>query len=667
MSNPDVSGEILPLCSRSPTGDGTGKAGVIVGERAGVRGPLMALLNVAWTLVHACMRNPPFAWTRAHATSIHALREAVGLLGLSSPPHLNPLSRSHHFRASYADRGGEGAGIPRISRWLVVIARVIAKLLVGSLLSHSSIACAQNFSACEPELQNSAEAARERSARYWSGQPLPGRWSTPCPVDWSQRTGPASGLTCFQIQGGEVFGWRMTLRGDREAVLQDVIPHEVDHAVRASLCRRPLPRWLDEGCASLFESESSHEQLRRLRLNSPQRLINASTIDQLSYPTSSTETTQLYAEGFSLVEYLLSKGTPQQLLQVQQASDPPSRSLVKVYRAEVPRILSDWDRWEQKRLVQGTRCDCVNCPWHRSRQPSAISGQPRAVPATGDVKPTLTIWTADWCGPCQQFHRDLANNSDFRTRLESKFQLREIDVDQSRGAAQQARVTRVPQFQASDRRVEGYLGPEWLLRELGLEETVTPAIVPSDSWPLIPIPAPKIVLPDVPRLLPSLPPEIQPETKPPAAQPIPLSSTSLWSRILGLAPTAITILSSLGIISGTALTGGVGGVALMLILKLLQRRATRASPGKPPALNGGVVSPTHAPFPRQLDEAGELLGLRQSEGRVATLDALRGMFLDDELDKLKDDPDPNRAALVRQIRAAVDSRVDEVAPLTTKG
>ena len=52
---------------------------------------------------------------------------------------------------------------------------------------------------------------------------------------------------------------------------------------------------------------------------------------------------------------------------------------------------------------------------------------------------------------------------------------------------------------------------------------------------------------------------------------------------------------------------------------------------------------------------------------MATLDALRGMFLDDELDKLKSESYPSRAAIVRQIRAAVDNRVDEVAPLTTKG
>ena len=173
-----------------------------------------------------------------------------------------------------------------------------------------------------------------------------------------------------------------------------------------------------------------------------------------------------------------------------------------------------------------------------------------------------------------------------------------------------------------------------------------PPVLPRES-PLTTPPAPVLIAP-----------------APPAAT---AGSRSLWSRILGLAPVAISVLTSLGVLSGTAVTGGVGGVALLLLLKVLQRRATRGSQGKSPAAEGGVAVPTaRAPFPRQLDEAGELLGLRQSEGRVATLDALRGMFLDDEFEKLKDDPDSRTRQVVDRIFAAINHRVDEAAPLTTK-
>ncbi len=557
---------------------------------------------------------------------------------------------------------GDGGPAPRAAcPTLRVAVRAIAKLLLAMLLLQAPRVWAQNFSVAEPELRTVAEAARERSAKFWSGKSLPGSWSAPCPVQWSTRSGPGSGLTGFQIQNGEVFGWQMTLRGDRNTVLYDVIPHEVDHAVRASLCRRPLPRWLDEGCASLVESETSHELLRRQRQTATATRLTPTTIDRLSYPTSADDTARLYAEGFSLVEYLLSRGTPHDLLRVQLATEPPSRSLVQVYRTELPQLLSGWQIWEQRRLTTGTRCDCVNCPWHR--RPNIPSGPSSP---TASSRPTLTIWTASWCTPCQQFHRDLANQPNYRTRLESRFQLVIRDLDQSLSLAAQEGIRTVPVFTAPGQRVEGYLGPEWLLRQLGLEEPVTPPVTPPEipREPVVPrLIAPPPVLPrETPLTRPPKPVHIAP------AAPVATSvEPSLWSRILGLAPVALTVLTSLGVLSGTAVTGGIGGVALMLLLKILQRRATRTTQGTPPAVEGGVAVPAaRAPFPRQLDEASELLGLRQSEGRVATLDALRGMFLDDELEKLKDDPDSRTRQVVDRIFAAINHRVDEAAPLTTK-
>ena len=647
-----------PLCSLPPTGDVAGRRGPAVGERVGVRGATSrsdATLEPDSRLaLHeradlSAMGFEPLPLTAGSG------RLETDPMWLTCPPHPSPLPRNPSFAAIHADRGGEGAGTPVRTRSLTAICRWLVKLLVAALLPAANGVWAQNFSTSEVDLRTTAEAARERSAKFWSGQSLPGVWSNPCPVYWSQRTGPGSGLTCFQIQNGEVFGWQMTLRGDRETVLRDVIPHEVDHTVRASLCRRPLPRWLDEGCATLFESETSHEQLRRQRLATPAPLLNPTTIDQFNYPATADDTGRLYAEGYSLVEYLLSRGSPHDLLRVQLAAEPPSRTLVQVYRTELPQLLSEWQSWEQKRLSAGTRCDCVNCPWHKSHQPSAISGQPD--PVTRDAKPTLTIWSASWCGPCQQFHRDLNSVSGFRQRLESKYQLVKRDINQSPQAAQLAQVARVPTFITPDRRVAGYLGPEWLMQQLGLDETAAPAVTPRvPAAAPVPLKPPTESLPILTSDVPQSPSPQRPSQPP-----------SLWSRMLGLVPVAITVLTSLGVIGGTAVTGGVGGVALMLLLKILQRRATRSTQSKSPAAEGGVAVPTaRAPFPRQLDEAGELLGLRQSEGRVATLDALRGMFLDDEFEKLKDDPDSRTRQVVDRIFAAINHRVDEAAPLTTK-
>lgn len=537
----------------------------------------------------------------------------------------------------------------------------ISLLLLGTAQSGEP----RNFVTPDAEFVRAAEAARERSARFWSGQPLPGDWYTPCPILWPQTTGTGSGWTSFQFQRGEVFGWRMTLRGERSQVLGDVLPHEVDHTVRATLCRRPLPRWLDEGCASLFESESSHQRLRDIVLTSRRPLLTSATLDDSRYPSEESQLTQLYAEGFSLVEYLLTLGSPSDLLRVQQSVAPPSLALVQVYRVETPQLLANWESWQRSRLQSGTRCDCVNCPYHRTKPSTDGSTS----------KPVLTIWTAAWCEPCQRFHVDLRNNAAFRKALESRYQVVERDFDLHRAQASQLGISTVPTFQTPGLEIHGYLNSDWLLEQLALKPQPVSQKAPENEItsenPHITSPAaatatetttsPRIA----PLVIPTRPPLLSapdPVTTPPFIKPT--GNPGLWGRILDGAPMVISVLTSLGVISGTAFTGGIGGVALMLAWRLLKRRATRSSSGT--STEGGAAAPTAAPFPRELDEAGELLGLRQSEGRVATLDALRGMFLDDELSKLHDSADPAAAAVAQQLRAAIDKRVDDVAPLTTK-
>lgn len=563
--------------------------------------------------------------------------------------------RSHDFRKSEMnDNTTETVWLRASSISLRFLLSSV--ILVGS--AHS--AEPHNFTAPDAEFIRAAEIAREHSARFWSGEQLPGDWFAPCPIQWPQTTGPGSGWTSFQFQRGEVFGWQMTLRGERSQVLADVIPHEVDHAVRATLCRRPLPRWLDEGCASLFESADSHERLREVLRTAQCPLLTTTTLNESNYPTDERQLAQLYAEGFSLVEYLLTLGTPQDLLRVQQSEASPTQSLVQVYRIETPQLLANWQTWQRQRLRVGSRCDCVNCPYHRTRPGSTVE----------PAKPRLTIWTAEWCEPCQRFHADWKANSQLRQTIESHYQVVVRDWDQDRSLANRSGISTVPTFQAEQREVQGYLGPDWLLEQLGLkpprsEPRPSPAEPPpkTEHSPTVPSQEapPKIaplVIPTGPPLL-SLPPLTQHPEPPPADT----SRPSIGGRLVALAPMVISVLTSLGVISGTAFTGGIGGVALMIVWRLIKRRATRAATSK--ASQGGT-SGSAAPFPRELDEAGELLGLRKSEGRVATLDTLRGMFLDDELSKLHDSPDPTAAALAQKLRAAIDKRVDEVAPLTTR-
>ncbi len=121
----------------------------------------------------------------------------------------------------------------------------------------------------------------------------------------------AGGATTFTFAAGQVFGWTMKVQGTPERVLDSVIPHEVSHTIFASFFRRPLPRWADEGAASLVEHESErHRQSLLLHqvFNTPQRIPLTSLISMKEYPSDMQAVLTLYAEGYSLSDYLVQSG-----------------------------------------------------------------------------------------------------------------------------------------------------------------------------------------------------------------------------------------------------------------------------------------------------------------------------------------------------------------------
>lgn len=153
-----------------------------------------------------------------------------------------------------------------------------------------------------------AEVYRRQLAIFWLGQPLP-NWSRPCKVSVREGSLGAAGQTTFQFVRGEVLNWRMHVQGTLERILDSVLPHEINHTVFACHFRRPLPRWADEGAATLFEHRS--EQLKQLALlndviRSQGELI---TLRQLlsmkDYPSGHRPMLTLYAQGFALADFLV--------------------------------------------------------------------------------------------------------------------------------------------------------------------------------------------------------------------------------------------------------------------------------------------------------------------------------------------------------------------------
>ncbi|WP_437191477.1 thioredoxin family protein [Planctomicrobium sp. SH527] len=555
-----------------------------------------------------------------------------------------------------------------ISQRLCITMLVLVFLI---LIPFQSVVTATNFVCSDPEMGMAAEQARTRSAMFWTGRTLPGPWFRPCPISFKVRSQPGGGHTQFRFENGEVSGWMMNVIGDRSELLQDVIPHEVDHMVRASLTRKPIERWIDEGCASLLESPASHERLRTIAGSIPASIFSDEWLERAEYPQSAEEIQHLYAGGFSLVEYLLSCRPPQVMIAFQKDAGTVAERLQRHYQLTPQGLRSGWS--QRQITLRSSRCRDVCCPVHQA------GSEPVPRPSTGQQsevsgRPRLDVWSASWCGACRRFRSDLKQSPAFRQQLELHFELHWHDADQEQGLARQLQIQALPTFLTPDRRLTGYQGTDKLLRELGVAHSIAEPI----SNRAIPesVPLPREQSPEVEPAgqlavtHPSVSPPSQPAVisfsdsagVPPMAEPPGESATALPSWIGEVLPCSLTMLEWAGVIGGATATGGIGGVLITLLKGRLQRRLRTSLQTHSASERSSVGQPV--PFPRELDEARELLELRQSEGRVAVLDALRGLFLDDELQKVESSSNPHEVQVARRLREAIDTRVAEIAPLS---
>jgi hypothetical protein len=169
------------------------------------------------------------------------------------------------------------------------------------------------YAPCDESARQFAEAAeqyRNDLAILWLGKTLP-QWSEKCPI--KIHVGGdlgAGGATSFIFENGEVFGWEMEIQGSHERILDSVLPHEITHMILASHFRKPIPRWLDEGMATSVEHQSEKENYRRMLRYFLQSDVHRCfplnrMVAMKDYPD---DTMPFYAQGFSLVEYLLECG-----------------------------------------------------------------------------------------------------------------------------------------------------------------------------------------------------------------------------------------------------------------------------------------------------------------------------------------------------------------------
>ena len=160
------------------------------------------------------------------------------------------------------------------------------------------------------QFAETAEQYRKDLAILWLGKTLPD-WSATCPVKVCIGSDlGAGGATSFVFENGEVFGWEMEIQGSYERILDSVLPHEITHMILASHFRKPIPRWLDEGMATSVEHQSEKanygRMLRHFLQSDVRRCFPLNRMVAMKdYPG---DPMPFYAQGFSLVEYLLESG-----------------------------------------------------------------------------------------------------------------------------------------------------------------------------------------------------------------------------------------------------------------------------------------------------------------------------------------------------------------------
>ena len=194
-------------------------------------------------------------------------------------------------------------------------ARSLRAALLAALLAVSMAARypTPNFIIETPDPQlakqfgQAAEKLRRELAIQWLGKAMPD-WSQPCVI--TVNVGPrlgAGGATSFVFDRGEVFGWRMSIQGSRQRILDSVLPHEITHMIFASHFRQPLPRWADEGGATSVEHVSERMKHRKMLahfLRNGRGIAFDRMFAMTQYPP---DVMPLYAQGYSLAEFLIQK------------------------------------------------------------------------------------------------------------------------------------------------------------------------------------------------------------------------------------------------------------------------------------------------------------------------------------------------------------------------
>ncbi|MBM4076283.1 MAG: hypothetical protein FJ267_11670 [Planctomycetes bacterium] len=142
----------------------------------------------------------------------------------------------------------------------------------------------------------------------------------------------------------------MEIKGSAERILDSVLPHEINHTILACLFRRPLPRWADEGAASLIEDSSERLRLRKIHeqaMGTNRKIPLHTLLDMKNYPSDRQQVLTMYAEGHSLADFLIQKSDKPSFLRFLSTAhqDGWPVALRQYGYNSIEAVEKEWDQW----------------------------------------------------------------------------------------------------------------------------------------------------------------------------------------------------------------------------------------------------------------------------------------------------------------------------------
>ena len=204
----------------------------------------------------------------------------------------------------------------------MALRRQFAFVLVGVFFSMGATYRTTNFVVIAPTPQIAESVGRCRALSPGEGPGLarPGNAELAAALPAlraGQHAGPRRS-DLVQFGPGGVASQNMEIKGPLDRLFASVLPHEVTHTVFAYHFRRAVPRWADEGGAVLSEDDIERERHDKIIRQHPQPgapVPPAPVVQCLKeYPPNGEKVMCLYAQGFSVSDYLVKRKDRQTFL-----------------------------------------------------------------------------------------------------------------------------------------------------------------------------------------------------------------------------------------------------------------------------------------------------------------------------------------------------------------